>query len=164
VFRTKDGWLLVQVAGNSMFRRWAGLVGRGDLVDAPGFASDVERGDNGTVLSDIMRDWCASRTTAECLVDLRGARLPASEVLSPAQTLEDPARTQADWCDTTMVCTGASAPVATPPISLSGTRQAFVRPAPRLGEHTEEVLRELEYTDTEIRDLIEEQVVADRKV
>ncbi|MEQ8696170.1 MAG: CoA transferase [Bauldia litoralis] len=163
LFRTRDGWLLVQVASNAMFARWAVLVERPDLIGAPGYAADVERGDNGPVLSGIMQDWCASRTTQACLSALREARLPASEVLSPARALEDPALTHGDWFETTNLGGGVSVPVATPPIMLSRTPQARLRPAPRLGEHTEDVLRDVGYSGPEIAALVGSGVVAGRE-
>src|SRR5229473_3958116 len=45
-YRTKDGWVILQVIGGDMFARWARLVGRAELVDDPRFASDLLRGDN----------------------------------------------------------------------------------------------------------------------
>lgn len=162
VFRTRDGWILLQVAGTAMFGRWAKLVGRPELTQDPKLATDLDRGDHGVMLSGIMQDWCGERTTADCLEALRGARLPAAEVLTPAETLADPALAQPGWFDATPVGDGPAAPIATPPLDLSAVSQAAARPAPRLGEHSAEVLREIGCTDQEVRALLDARVAVDR--
>ena len=48
---TKDGWIVVQVLGNTLFKRWANLVGADDLLDKEEFSTDINRGINGEVLS-----------------------------------------------------------------------------------------------------------------
>ena len=90
VFETKDGWIIVQVISDPMFRRWARLVGKPQLIDAPRFASDPKRGQNGEELSGYMAEWCAERTTAEAIAALEQAKIPAGPVNSPRQALADP--------------------------------------------------------------------------
>jgi crotonobetainyl-CoA:carnitine CoA-transferase CaiB-like acyl-CoA transferase len=60
VFKTLDGWIIVQVIGPHLFKRWTRLMDRDDLLSDPRFASDERRGDNGEVLSAVMADWCAA--------------------------------------------------------------------------------------------------------
>src|SRR3546814_12917532 len=72
LFRTRDGWLITQVVGAPIFRRWADLVGRSELADDPRFASDLARGDNGAELRAIMQTWCAARTSEEALGETSG--------------------------------------------------------------------------------------------
>src|SRR5216684_962119 len=45
-YRTKDGWVILQVIGGDMFARWARLVGREELIDDPRLANDLLRADN----------------------------------------------------------------------------------------------------------------------
>lgn len=143
LFATKDGWVLVQVLGQKMFRRWAELVGQPDLPDDPRFATDILRGDNGADLSRIMGAWCAPRTVAECLAALRKARIPVTHLLRPAQVLEpENGLTQTlGWM--TYPGVPVPLPVAPPPAFLSGTDTATVRPAPVLGQDTEALLQGL---------------------
>ena len=54
LFRTRDGWVVVQVVGNPIFARWTGMVGRPELPDDPRFADDMARSDHGEELSAIM--------------------------------------------------------------------------------------------------------------
>ena len=52
--KTKNGHILVQAIGSSMFRRWAKLVGKPEWIEDKRFADDQLRGDNGAVLSEAM--------------------------------------------------------------------------------------------------------------
>src|SRR6478609_7486171 len=90
LFRTKDGWILVQVIGQPLFKRWAKLMGEEHWLTDPRFKDDISRGDNGAIISERMSRWCAERTSAEALEVLGKAMIPAAPVLKPQQTLEDP--------------------------------------------------------------------------
>src|SRR4029077_15912478 len=70
LYKGKDGWGLVQVAGQPMFKRWCRMVGREELFDDPRFADDDRRWENGDVLNDLMQEWCATMTKAELLAAL----------------------------------------------------------------------------------------------
>src|SRR6266851_8835252 len=90
LFRTKDGWVLCQVIGQPLFRRWAALMGEPRWLTDPRFKDDISRGDNGAIISERMARWCAERSSAEVLDILGKAKIPAGPVLKPQQTLEDP--------------------------------------------------------------------------
>src|SRR5262249_4499397 len=90
LYACSDGWVLLQIAGQPMFKRWCRLVGREDLFDAPRFADDDRRWEHGDVLNDLMQAWCTGRTTADVLAALEGAKLPAAPLQSPQQVLDDP--------------------------------------------------------------------------
>ncbi|MBM64041.1 MAG: formyl-CoA transferase [Acidobacteria bacterium] len=158
--RTQDGWVLVQSLGQPLFERWTKLMGESHWLDDPRFTDDMARGDNGEVISERMSRWCAGRTTAEALAELEEARIPAGPVYSPQQTLEDPH----------VVATGflrelgfpglpSDAPVADAPFSLSDSEVGIRHRAPVLGEHTDEILREVGYTAAEISALRDARVV-----
>ena len=67
IYRTKDGWILCQVVGNPLFKRWAKLMGEEHWLTDPRFKDDIARGDNGVVISERMSRWCAERTSADAL-------------------------------------------------------------------------------------------------
>ena len=155
LFRTRDGWVMVQVIGDAMFRRWTRLLDRPDLLQDPAYASDIARGENGSALSAIMSDWCAPRTTDECLAELEAARLPGCPVLGPGKALLAPSN---EPYITTIAMNDGSAGL---PL-VTGTEPGMgppSSPAPELGQDTQEVLSELGLKQAELDALRDEGVI-----
>ena len=147
-YKTKDGWIVVSAVGNDMFARWARLVGREDFIGDPRFAGDQLRADNREAITEAMNAWLATRTTEQAIAELEKARVPAGPVLDLQQVLDDPqvkARELLRYVDHP----GAAKPVplADTAVRLSATPGGIRRRAAALGEHTDEVLREIGYSD-----------------
>jgi crotonobetainyl-CoA:carnitine CoA-transferase CaiB-like acyl-CoA transferase len=154
VFRTKDGWIIAYAIGNPMFRRWARLMGEDHWLGDPRFKNDLTRGDHGEIVSKRMSEWCAERTTAEALAELEAAKVPAGPLYSPQQALENEHIRMAGLLrDTEYPGLPRPAPLAPTPVDLSETPGTFRHRAPTLGEHTDEILREIGYTPEAIRQL-----------
>jgi crotonobetainyl-CoA:carnitine CoA-transferase CaiB-like acyl-CoA transferase len=159
-YRSKDGWVIVQVIGPDMFGRWAKLVGREDLIGDPRFADDIRRADHRETITDAMNAWLANRTSAEAIADLEAARVPAGPVLNLDQVLDNPqvkARELLKYVD--YPGSPKAVPLANTAVRLSLTPGEIRHRAPQLGEHTGEVLNELGYTTDEIDALRVREVV-----
>ena len=160
IFRTKDGWVLAQVIGQPLFKRWAALMGEDHWLTDPRFKDDISRGDNGAVISERMSRWCAERTTAEALEILGKAKIPAGPVLKPQQTLDDPHINAMGFFQPTELPRMAKpAPIAKVPVFLSETPGAIRHRAPVLGEHTDEIMAELGYDERAIGSLRQKGVI-----
>ena len=151
VFKTSDGWLMVQVISNPIFARWAKLVGRPDFIDDPRFVDDLARGDNYEPINEVMIAWAKQRTTEEAMQQLEVARVPCGPVHTLEATLQDPqirARELLIYLD----YPGSPKPVPVPdqPVRLSATPAEIRHRAPTLGEHTDEVLDGLGFSADEI--------------
>ncbi|HXB21315.1 MAG TPA: CoA transferase [Candidatus Solibacter sp.] len=159
-YRAKDGWLIVLVIGTEMFARWARLVGREDFISDPRFANDLLRADNREAITDAMNAWLATRTIAAAIAELEKARIPAGPVLDLGQVLEDP-QVKARELLRYVEYPGAPKPVplADTAVRLSATPGSIRHRAPTLGEHTDEVLRELGYGPEDIAALHASEVV-----
>jgi crotonobetainyl-CoA:carnitine CoA-transferase CaiB-like acyl-CoA transferase len=148
--RTKDGWILLQVVSDTLYGRWARLMGEDMWLTDPRFASDGLRAENGEALSDRTRRWAAERTTDQALAELAAAKVPAGPMLSPQQALEDP-HVRATGMVREIAYPGIAKPV---PYVESGARlngdRAPLRRPPTPGEHTNAILGQLGYSETEI--------------
>ena len=160
IFRTKDGWIVATVIGAPMFRRWARMIGEEHWLGDPRFADDQSRADHGEIISARMNEWCRSRTCAEALSELERASIVAGQVYSPQQALDDPHTRSAGLLEeVTFPGLDRTLPLAPTPIELSETPGTYRRHAPLIGEHTDEILLSLGYTDAEIAALRQEKVV-----
>jgi crotonobetainyl-CoA:carnitine CoA-transferase CaiB-like acyl-CoA transferase len=161
IYRTTDGWIVVQAIGNPMFRRWARLMGEPERwLDDPRFADDKTRGDHGELISARMAAWCAERSTDACLAALEGARIPCGPVLSPRQALvHEQIQAGGFLQPTDFPGLPRPAPVAQVPLEFADAPRAPLRRAPTLGEHTDAILAELRYAPAEIAALRQQGVV-----
>ena len=159
-FKTKDGWVLVQTVGGPLFKRWADLMGEGHWLDDDRFKTDISRGDNGEIISERLASWCAERTNEEVLAEMEKARIPAGPILSPQQVLEDP-HIAAKRLFESVEYPGLDtpAPLMKTPVELSETPGEIRSRAPRLGENTDEIMKELGYDQEQIIDLRNKRVI-----
>lgn len=155
VFEVTDGFILLAVTGNPLYRRWAKLMladpataqpDDPDWLADPRFATDESRGIHRDILSERMARWCRPRDTATVVDTLGDAMIPAAPVLSPQQSLDHP-QVQALGILQPVMYPGIArpAPVADVPIWMSETQRATRVRAPLIGEHTDEVLAEFGY-------------------
>jgi crotonobetainyl-CoA:carnitine CoA-transferase CaiB-like acyl-CoA transferase len=154
VYAVKDGWVLVAVTGNPLYRRWARLMAQSpdarvddpDWLNDARFVDDDSRGRHRDVLAERMGRWCAARGRDEVVQILGDAMIPCAPVLSPQQSLDHP-QVQALGLlqPTDYPGLGGPAPVAAVPIWMTQTQAVPRRRPPQLGEHTDEILAELGY-------------------
>lgn len=159
-FKCTDGWVLVQSVGGPLFERWTVLMGEPHWLEDERFKDDISRGENSVLISERMAKWCAERTSAEALAAMEEVRLPAGPVLSPQQVLEDP-HIAAKGLFQPVDYPGMEqpAPLMRTPVELSETPGEIRHRAPTLGEHTDSLMSELGYSETEIAQLQELRVI-----
>jgi crotonobetainyl-CoA:carnitine CoA-transferase CaiB-like acyl-CoA transferase len=160
LYRTTDGWIICQVVGEPLYRRWAKLMGEPHWLSDPRFKDDLARGDHGILISERMQRWTGERSTAEALDILGRERVPAAKVLKPQETLDDP-QVRAMGFLTPLDYPGLPrpAPVAEVPVWLTATPGGIRHRAPLLGEHTDAILAEIGYAAAAVAELRRKRVI-----
>lgn len=152
-FKAKDGWLNIGGANQSNWERIADVLGHPEWRDDPRFRTNSDRMRNLDALVRAMNDVLATRTRAEWIEAFDAAGVPVGPVHSIGEALSHP-QTLARG-----MVVDLEHPQAGPtralgcPLHFSETPTSIDRPAPLLGEHTREVLREVGYSDAEIDSL-----------
>lgn len=160
IVRTKDGWILVQVIGMPLFKRWAKLMGEDHWLSDPRFKDDLSRGDHGEILSERTARWAAERTSEEALAELEKARIPGGPINSPQQALDDPHIKAMNFLKPVdFPGLPGPAPIMETPLRLSRSPGTLRERAPVLGEHTEAILGELGYSAAEIAAFRDEGII-----
>jgi crotonobetainyl-CoA:carnitine CoA-transferase CaiB-like acyl-CoA transferase len=158
-FRASDGWINIGGANQANWGRIAEVLGHPEWRDDPRFATNSARMANLDALVSRMNDVLATRTKAEWIAAFDAAGVPVGPVHAIGDALAHP-QTLARGMVVDLVHPQAGATKALGcPIHFSETQTRITRPAPLLGEHTREVLREAGYDDAEIDALIAAAVV-----
>jgi crotonobetainyl-CoA:carnitine CoA-transferase CaiB-like acyl-CoA transferase len=149
VFEVRDGHAIVAVGNDQQFRQFCTVIGRPELAADARFLTNAGRVANrGTLiatLSSTLRDF----TRAELLGGLEARGVPCGPINSVAEAFAEPqllARALRVSLPAPGTPTGEIPSVRTP-IIFSDAELALQRPAPRLGEHTAEVRREIDFPD-----------------
>lgn len=142
-FRARDGaWVHIVAGSQALFVRLAGAMGRPELLAHPDFATPEVRVKNATAVERITAAWAAGHTADELVELLSRAGVPAARVATIAEVADNPQLRHRGLITRVEHPSAGSVPVVGPVIGLSESPAAIRRPAPRLGEHTDEVLRE----------------------
>jgi crotonobetainyl-CoA:carnitine CoA-transferase CaiB-like acyl-CoA transferase len=160
LFRTRDGWIIAYAVGNPMFARWTKMMGEESWLIDQRFKDDEARGKHSELISKRVNEWTMERTTEQALKELEAAKIPAGPLYTPQQVLDDAHIRQAGLLvDTDYPGVPRRVPLAPTPVDLSETPGRFRQRAPKLGEHTDEILTELGYTPDQITAMRERGVV-----
>jgi crotonobetainyl-CoA:carnitine CoA-transferase CaiB-like acyl-CoA transferase len=159
-FKTKDGWILVQTVGGPLFERWVNLMGEKDWLEDKRFKDDLSRGENGHLISERMSEWCAERTSKEAIMELEGSRIPVGEVLKASETLkEEHILKKGSFVKLNYPTMDKEYSVVGPAVELSENPGVIKSRSPHFGEHNEEILSGLGYSQDEITQLKSERII-----
>ncbi|KAA2211769.1 CoA transferase [Pseudoroseomonas oryzae] len=161
VYRTSDGgWVCLSASTQRMAERVLRSIGRGDLVDDPRFRTNEQRVAHGEELDAIIGAFIAERSLEENVAFFEAAEVTIGPVYDIVRFMADPhvrARALlAEYPDEDM----GQFPMHAVSSRFSGTPGAIRSPAPRLGQHSRDILAEHGFSTTEIEAALDSGLVS----
>jgi len=158
-YRCADGLVLIAGNGDGIFRRLMRAIGREDLALAPSLQSNAGRVREVAMIDAAIGQWTADRTVEQALTALHAAAVPAGRIYSAADIAADPHYQARDMLLRAHAREGYPLTQTGIVPKLAHTPGALRHAAPRLGEHTGEVLGALGLSASQIAALREAGVV-----
>jgi crotonobetainyl-CoA:carnitine CoA-transferase CaiB-like acyl-CoA transferase len=154
VFRCAQGDVIVAVGNDSQFADFCRVIERPELSADPRFAQIGQRNRNRAVLIPIIAEAMLARTMSEWIERMEAENVPCGPIYNMQQVFEDPQVKHRGMQFSMPHANGVDMPALANPIRFSDTPICYERAAPKLGQHTDEVLtQKLGFTAEQISDL-----------
>jgi crotonobetainyl-CoA:carnitine CoA-transferase CaiB-like acyl-CoA transferase len=162
-YRTRDG-RYIQLMFLDPVRYWPGLcirIGRKDLIEDPRYADAPSRDHNGAALIAELDAAFAQKTLAEWRLAFAGWDAPWEVVQTIAEVAGDPQASANGYLFDVRVEDGTDIKVVAGPVSFNGSAVPVEpRPSPRLGEHSDDILRGIGISDPYLADCRARNIIA----
>ncbi|MFN9161520.1 MAG: CaiB/BaiF CoA transferase family protein [Alphaproteobacteria bacterium] len=148
--RTRDGFITMLALSDDEFHATCRAIGRPDMIEDPRFRSIGERMQNAKVMTDMISEMVQRYATAEITARLEAEDVPHAVVLKREEVLTNPQVLANGSIGTLDDPRAGCMRMAHAAGRFDGKPMPFRRPAPALGEHTNEILAELGRSTTDI--------------
>ena len=159
-YPTRDGQLVITVANDNQFRRFADLLGRNEWADDRRFARNRDRVENRDEIDRLICEELLAHDRSHWVAILDAAGIPCARINSVPEALCSPQASARNLVVPARHPSMSDLKIMGPPFRFDRTPASVRRHPPKLGEHTDEVLRdELGFTLGQIGDLRERGVI-----
>jgi crotonobetainyl-CoA:carnitine CoA-transferase CaiB-like acyl-CoA transferase len=145
VFPVADGHIIIATGNDSQFAKLCGVLGEPALAQNPDYKDNKSRLAHREVLVPHLTELCKRMTMTDILAKLEAVGVPAGPINNLDHVFSDPQvihrGIKLDLPSD--AAKGGTIPGVRAPLVIGGRPMAHERPSPRLGEHTEEILREI---------------------
>jgi crotonobetainyl-CoA:carnitine CoA-transferase CaiB-like acyl-CoA transferase len=145
VFPVADGHVIIATGNDSQFAKLCGVLGEPALAQNPDYKDNKSRLAHRNVLVPRLTELCQRMKSADILAKLEAVGVPAGPINNLDQVFDDPQvihrGVKLDL--PSAFAKGGTIPGVRTPLVIGGRPMAHERPSPRLGEHTQEILREI---------------------
>ncbi len=146
--------MILAVGNDSQFAKFCAIAGHPEWASDPRFAKNADRVRNRSVLVPMLEEVFKSRPKAEWLADLEQHQVPGGPINDLAEVFADPQVRERDMISTWQHAVGTPFELVASPMKFSRTPVRRDLPPPTMGQHTEQILREvLHYDDARIAEL-----------
>jgi CoA:oxalate CoA-transferase len=148
-FKAADGFIVVAAGNDSLFAQLCSSLGVAGLPEDPRFASNAARTENRSDLEELLNRAFAGNSVGEWLLILTGVGVPCGPIQDMAQVMADPQIAAREMIARVEQPGAGRIAMPASPLNFSDTPKAPLRPAPALGQHTEDTLKTLLNLDDE---------------
>jgi crotonobetainyl-CoA:carnitine CoA-transferase CaiB-like acyl-CoA transferase len=158
-FRTKDGYMNIAATGEAMWRRLCTALAREDMLENPDFKGEASRSKNRVAINAEISKALAARTSAEWIALLNEEGVPCGPIYDIGQMFADPQVKHLGAAATVKSPKLGEIRIVNQAVGLSRTPASMAVAPPEIGEHTDDLLRELGYAAAAIEDLRQKKIV-----
>jgi len=145
-FRSQDGWFVMAAGNNKLWESVCHSVDMPELFDDPRFVTNSKRAAAQKELRVILEERFKTKPSAHWINTFESVGVPCGPINSYDQALDDPQVRAMGWIKELRLPSGKMTRTFGSPLIINGKTLPVRRPPPELGQHTEEVLTELEHT------------------
>lgn len=153
-YLAEDGYVALNVPNDAMWESLCEVMDRTDLIEDERTATGPSRAQNDDFVREVIEDWLAGKTQSEACKLLNDAGVPTGPVQTAEEIFEDPQVEAREMLVDIEDPEYGEQTFARTPMRLSDAEEIEKSPAPRLGEHTRDILADIGgYSDDKITEL-----------
>lgn len=159
VFPTKDGYFNLAVSGEVIWQRLCHAFERSDWIDNPHYLTNKDRSDHREALNAEIAAITATRTTEEWVTLLNDAGVPCGEINNIQDAFENPQVKHLGIAQPIKSQERGDTHLVGQPFVLSRTNSSIASPPPTRGQHTEQILEQLGFSQDDIQQFRKKEII-----